>query len=479
MTSVLYDKKRILKLASTSSLDHHRDEHGRLKLWYEWAATHPQRDRIVRVCCGREGWEASNRDAASNHSSKHYQGRLSIVSWNTLSDTWYEQGARSGTYDHTPRNCGKWEGRFPLLLQWIFSLRPDVLALQEVDYHRFESHWLPALQAMGYDGLIQREKRNKSKSDQPCGVATFWWREKLELLDHRMGSRSLATNFRFRTHQCTNQSHRQACIINVHLECGHQSSYRGDTSIPNYAKTMRVGQLNAPLLWASQRLPPSASLVLCGDFNTSADNSLLRVLRTETWHGHGFASVYEHPATADTLPVLRDTTCAIPHQRYAIDQLLYAHSTTILSEVLDPLTSSEAEEHLEEKAKGFPSAFCPSDHLPIGAVFVVPEQPFSESSSVPALPTYTEEELEAALDSVLRTLETTTDCYFARDGLHALLRLLTRRTFEKLGCSESSDNESDAPDQNRERVEKFVKKHIGKEYGRWKVQRQNVQQREP
>eukprot|EP00536_Pseudo-nitzschia_multiseries_P009186 jgi/Psemu1/22560/gm1.22560_g len=647
---VLRDKKKILKLASTSSMDHRRDEHGRLKHWYEWAAAHRQRDRVVRVCRGRAEWEAystssqmgraagdlnrtdnnnhdnnndDNNNQNNNQNNNHERSlllKLSIVSWNTLSDTWYEQGARSGTYDHTtPRDeCGAWEGRFPLLLRWISSLKPDVLALQEVDYHRFESHALPELRAMGYDGLVQRGKKNKNKNKnkngkqqqkQPCGVATFWWKEKLELLDYRMGSRSLATHFGFRAchsrkeqeqedqerqrqrqrrQSATPKTQTQVCVINVHLECAHRSSQNGDTiptntntnnnnnnntnnntqqqNDPAYPKTMRVGQLNSPLLWASERarVPPSsprvAAVVVCGDFNAGAETSLLRVLRTERWHGHAFASVYEHPAAADTLPVKHVTTFAIPHRRHAIDHMLYtytnanananananrnthtnthtnahthksthAHEPAILAALLDPLTEAEAEAHLlGDPEKGFPDALCPSDHLPIGAVFLVPDQQQlqlqsqlqSQSQSQSPLSahaqqqTHTDEELEAVLESALWEMEEPLESYFAaaaaaaaarhgaRDGrgtgvLRDLLLVLIDRVSAELVCGASSEShggddgedggeDGDGGDgkegedeecyRHRELVKKFVNKRIGKEYGRWKFRQQELQ----
>jgi len=144
---------QVLELAATFRLDdvgYGRDDHGRLKDWQKWAESHPHKNEHVQVCHGREEWEIQNDEMSPNKNS------VSVVSWNTLSDTWYE----TGDYQHTPREVGIWEGRFPIFMEWIKRLRPHVLALQEVDFQIFDSHYLPALQSMGYQGMMQRQKKD-------------------------------------------------------------------------------------------------------------------------------------------------------------------------------------------------------------------------------------------------------------------------------------------------------------------------------
>jgi hypothetical protein len=133
----------------------------------------------------------------------------------------------------------------------------------------------------------------------------------------------------------------------------------------------RARQHNSPLEWAA-RVAPSSSVIVCGDCNTAADSSLFLVLRTHQWNGHDFASVYKHPATSQTLPVNR-ATFAVPNHHYVIDHMLYSHDSASLNVVLNAFTQDEIEEHLRSSgfAKGFPNEFCPSNHLPIGAIFDV------------------------------------------------------------------------------------------------------------
>ena len=149
-----------------------RDEHGRLHEWTEWASSHAQKDHEVLVCHGRDEWRLATEQSINNLPS------ISVISWNTLSDTWYEK-EKEETYTHTEPHHGTWEARFPRFVEWVKSLRPDVLALQEVDFDKFHSHFLPAFQKIGYEGFMQSQKNQSAR--QPCGVATFWSTAKLRL----------------------------------------------------------------------------------------------------------------------------------------------------------------------------------------------------------------------------------------------------------------------------------------------------------
>jgi len=109
---------------------------------------------------------------------------------------------------------------------------------------------------------------------------------------------------------------------------------------------------------------------VCGDCNTGADADLFGVLREYSWHGHKLSSVYEHPDTHQTLPVSH-ATFLVPGHHYAIDHMLYDAERLRLKCALDAFSKEEMDEHVHPHGDdcGFPSAFCPSDHIPIGAMF--------------------------------------------------------------------------------------------------------------
>jgi hypothetical protein len=157
------------------------------------------------------------------------------------------------------------------------------------------------------------------------------------------------------------------CVVNVHLESAQNKA----------GADKRARQLNSPLLWASNAAP-NCPLVVCGDCNTGADAALFQVLRTYKWHGHGLASVYEHPVAAKTLPVCRGTFM-VPNHHYVIDHLVYSHEFLRLRRVLNAFSLEEREQHVGPGFdKGFPNCFCPSDHIPIGAMFDIIKSPVDQ-----------------------------------------------------------------------------------------------------
>mmetsp|Transcript_36690 Transcript_36690/g.88991 ORF Transcript_36690/g.88991 Transcript_36690/m.88991 type:complete len:438 (+) Transcript_36690:1442-2755(+) len=347
------EEQKLLRLASSwdGFVGRHRESDGTLPGWKEWSSLHNQRDEMVQVCQGRKQWRKQMRRRQRSETT------LSIVSWNVLSDTWLNYG-RVG-YEHTPVELkSDWSIRLALLMKWVEDLQPDVLCFQEVDYERFENSdtskgpfLLTELSKFGYQGVIQRPKRGK-KDDQPCGVATLWRDDQFELIKEKSFSRTQCVILKRRSLSTT------FCLTNVHLES--QQSAEGSDK--------RARQLNSVLSHVA-REAPGIPFVLAGDFNTGSDNAILKVLRDQEWHGHAMSSVYEHPSTRKTLPVCHATYMQ-PGAHYSIDHILYSHSSLRMKCVLDALNTQEIQEHVLEHgmASGFPTMFCPSDHIPIGVI---------------------------------------------------------------------------------------------------------------
>ena len=278
------------------------------------------------------------------------------MSWNILSDAWWQQGKPIGEYDHTPEEHGEWLFRLKLLLQWIEVFHPDVLALQEVDYDKFGEDLLPELSKHGYDGRMQNPKKKAAK--QPCGVATFWKKDKYTLEKEVSFSRTQCVVLNCSETE-TQTIPQQLCIINVHLE----------SSQTEVGCDRRARQLNSALAYAATEAR-SAALLICGDCNTGADASLFRAIRDYQWHGHSLSSVYEHPDTHATLPV-SGATFMVPHHHFVIDHMLYEQDTLKLKCALNASSQEEVDDHVQGLESGFPSAFCPSDHIPVRAMFEV------------------------------------------------------------------------------------------------------------
>jgi mRNA deadenylase 3'-5' endonuclease subunit Ccr4 len=336
---------------------------------------------------------------------------VSIVSWNILSAVWYEKCVKEPQlfsfvdpkgkehefreYEFTAPQNGRWESRCERILRWLAEISADVIMLQEVDYHSFGRELLQPLQALGYDGLLQRQKAKRS--NQPCGVATFWRRKNLSVVREHVKhcSRAMVIGLCWAHHgvglenssdiddtmentsrseslnisKCDRAGQTWFAAANVHLEAAKS------------ARNTRARQLNSALeciaSWQrpTSQHPAPVAVLLGGDFNTGSDSSLLHVLRDRSlqgsWHGHRLAVAYEHPAAAQTLPATCGTVI-FPDRRETIDHILYSHQSLKLRALLNPIDQEElAQSFGSGPNAGLPDATVPSDHIPVGALFLV------------------------------------------------------------------------------------------------------------
>ena len=343
--------------------------------WEDYAKMHPQQALHVTVCEGRRGWlEAESartlsrkqRRQAKKHGGQDERGvvgcettedeslaRLSVVSWNILSDTWCRHGNFGEMCaQNTPLD---WTQRRSLILEWIDGLAPSVLALQEVDFVLFATDLLPELQKRGYEGMIQMPKKLAAR--QPCGCATFWQRDGFHLVGHCHKSRALAVHLKL-----SGARGEEVVVVNVHLQA--QSDSTAQATLAGH----RARQLNSSLEWAA-REARGVPVVISGDFNADRDSSLLHVLRSHAWHGHVLSSAYEHPAAAHTLPASLATFAGAPGCRLTLDHIFYSSQHLQLVHLLQPLCAAEARRSFcSDAARILPDRICPSDHLPIAAV---------------------------------------------------------------------------------------------------------------
>ena len=375
----------LIQLASEEGVSCVRGPDNVFTDWPTWAAQHPQRhDESVQVHFGRMEWQTQQQQRKTNPLT------ITMVSWNVLSNTWYL--ASPEDYTHVTQEDGAWSTRFARIVAWIDQLRPDVLTLQEVDFEQFDTEWLPALSALGYDGRMQSRRNHSAR--QPCGVATFFQSHRLQpAVDSKTRqeqvvsfSRTMALRFQVLNNTRDDESQptsRFVTVINAHLE----STQR----VEGFIK--RAKQLNSALAWAA-RVEDKGShnaVLMGGDFNTGNDSQLFAVLRHYAWHGHAWAHAFEHPATVTSLPVCRETFC-VPGHHYKIDHLLYTHEYLRLRGVLSAFDEAEMAEHMPAGTRewGLPNLICPSDHVPIGAIFDLLDDKDLSVIVKPELPTLDE-----------------------------------------------------------------------------------------
>ena len=319
-----------------------RDASGKILGFTTWQSCHPQRDSKVNIIT-----------VDTQHDYMQDNDRLIIWSWNILSNTWFKTSPR---YE-------SWEIRMPRIAEWIRRGSPDIVCLQEIDIKMCVSTLLEKLQL--YSCIYQLPK--KQSSSQPCWCAIIWNDQKLKHIgpDGHF-SRAMAVNF-----ELIGSPHNTVTIINAHLQAS-----AGNEAI-------RARQLNSALKFSHETFPQSP-IIIGGDFNSVSSSFLHFVLRTHTWHGQQFASVYEHLTGNHTMPV-NGATFLANSRRYIIDHLLYNPHGFILRSILDPLNDKQREHALKDD---LPNEDIPSDHIPIGAIlewkdgFTIQSEASKESSPV-------------------------------------------------------------------------------------------------
>lgn len=264
-----------------------------------------------------------DRNAAGNRPNTR---PFSILSWNILSQSLYKNALYS------------WEVRFKRIIELITESSPTIVCLQEVEsYESFRDDFLPAMQALGYDGTSQghtdvREiKRRSGKLDRRHLTATFWKADHFRPVNvtdssgmeypHMARGRSLTCCLQDISNVSNSSgasSGPRLSVINCHLE-GHPRQYAA-----------RMTQLQHAMEDLSQRRtrgPDLNGLVIAGDFNcelqSSACSTYLRIGRVGRKGGlggvHGTsalavpASLLESEEAAEVLSPLLEWGQAIPN----------------------------------------------------------------------------------------------------------------------------------------------------------------------
>ena len=174
---------------------------------------------------------------------------VSIFCWNVLADTFLMKNVRE--YAHIPHEWKVWDRRCPAILDEIESADADIVCLQEVEFKAFDQDFKPKLAALGYSAAMQSD--NKRSQKHSSGVATFWKRDKFELVVNSSRSRAMTVVLK-------DQVHRVLAVCNVHLE-GHPM-----------LSTARVKQLQNSLRELAMKHSHNA-LVVVGDFNCQMRSS--------------------------------------------------------------------------------------------------------------------------------------------------------------------------------------------------------------
>jgi len=358
----------------------------------------------------------------------------SVFSWNILADCLFDP-TRKHIYDHIQPGITpvQWHERLPMIVDQILEANSDIVCLQEVDFAAFEKDLLPALRRSsseggGYDGVLQYTKKRAS-SRNAQGLATFWKKSLYSLEDVSQRSRTMtvilkqkmdvagADNIQSTTNMMASSSSELSnnfylAVVNVHLE-GHP--LKSVERVKQLQHTLRdlSTKLRAPFDDQNCRYQ---GLIICGDFNCELDGSacshyLMKKLVSTTCDqqqkqsnkhdkddnhnkGERETTIIEWgnkiPVSNYTSipPHIFDLRSAYPSKNidtkkeftYALipgctaaglDQIWFTPSLLRCVMLRELFPSSWHRDTILKT--GLPNMFHPSDHIPVGAIFLLGE----------------------------------------------------------------------------------------------------------
>lgn len=354
---------------------------------------------------------------------------FSLLTWNILSQNLYDINTVQKFASNLKVYKFSWEQRLGWILETLSKADADLVCLQEVEFHLFEQDLLPAMQKLGYDGVVQgggnvqEIKRRKGKGQRAHVVATFWKTKRFEPVNMTMyihndnrnndaaGSALMARGRTMTALLKDKKGSPILALINCHLE-GHPNQY-----------SARIKQLQHAMddLVVRCSSVPLNGLCIAGDLNcelqSSACSTYLRIGRVGKKGGlggvHGTSSlalppvllesdeaaeclgpilewgrpipneelesVQPHPFRRNSLcsayppslgqadPRQHFTFCANPNRPVAgLDQIWYSGFSLTRMALRKPLSTPNQRASI--LATGLPAPMFPSDHLPIGTV---------------------------------------------------------------------------------------------------------------
>ncbi|KAK0720321.1 Endonuclease/exonuclease/phosphatase [Lasiosphaeris hirsuta] len=362
--------------------------------------------------------------------------RVKVFTWNILCDKF----ATTTLYGYTPTGALSWEYRKERIIQEIRDRDADILCLQEIATDVFRDFFSPELAQSDYKGIHWPRPKAKTMSEKDAqvvdGCAVFYKASKWILLDRQLIDYA---NIAINRPDMKNQHdifNRVMPKDNIGIICFFESRYTGSRMIvanthlawePTLADVKLVQtailmenvtrlaekyarwpalkdkrMIQMPLsLEDSNNLEPRREapepcpsqeyrnntdipLLVCGDYNSTADSSVYELLnlgRVSPTHSdfgtHQYGSFtrdgIEHPFSMRSAYVHLDGTPDelaftnyVPGFAEVIDYIWYSTNTLEVVELLGP----PDRQHLK-RVPGFPNYHFPADHIQIMAEFVI------------------------------------------------------------------------------------------------------------
>ncbi|KAF8471833.1 Endonuclease/exonuclease/phosphatase [Kalaharituber pfeilii] len=354
-------------------------------------------------------------DKSSGKEDDHF----TVLCYNILCDKY----ATQTMYGYTASWALNWDYRKELILQELQGHNADIVCLQEVATDNFEEVFSPALAYHEYKGVFWPKSRAKIMSESEKknvdGCATFYKTTKYNLIEKQVidfSSSAIAREDMKKTADIYNRVMPKDNIAVVTFLENKQTGYRviianvhitwdpafKDVKLVQTAMLMeelvkisdRFAKNNPPAKYsAGETSPPTVTysegtqipLIICGDFNSSADSGVYELLAKGSVHSEhddlagrtygnftkdGMSHPFSLKSSYANIGELSFTNYT-PGFSGVIDYVWYSTNTLQVSGLL-----GEVDEEYMERVAGFPNVHFPSDHIALLAEFQVkPQKP--------------------------------------------------------------------------------------------------------
>lgn len=334
--------------------------------------------------------DLANADASST---------FTLMSYNTLCQHY----ATTKLYKYTPSWALDWEFRKNAMKEEIFRIGTDIICLQEVETRTFHEFWSPVMAAVGYKGFFFSKTRSKTMGEQESkkvdGCATFYRTSKFQFVQKQnfeynsvcMGSdKYKKTKDLF--NRFMNKDHVALIVQLQHIESGERviivnTHLHWDPAF-NDVKALQVGILMEEMLGIikkfnnvqSQEDVKNASVVICGDFNSTKDSAVYQLFSTGavlnhddlegrdygTFTDEGFHHSFKMKSAYDHLGSDLPFTNFTPTFTDVIDYIWYTTPTLQVQGLLGKADEEYMSHHI-----GIPNAHFASDHIPLVTKFQI------------------------------------------------------------------------------------------------------------
>ena len=197
-----------------------------------------------------------------NWTTVYEESKIRIMFWNCLANELAKKPYNGKLpFPYTDQSILEWSYRFPLIINEISRINPDIICLAEIDGDDYTNSFQKEFSKLGYNSI------HKNKLENNDGVCIAWRINKFNL------EKSTIKNLHKQHSQIAIftmlkiiENGKKLCVINTHLK-----------SKSNFLE-VRNEEGNKILEILEEFNDTNAPQVICGDFNESIDRGVCKLL---------------------------------------------------------------------------------------------------------------------------------------------------------------------------------------------------------